>query len=368
MPLNKLVKVFYCCSDSVQDEQMRQKLENHLKDLERQRVITKWHRGMISPGREWEVEIDTQLKTADIILVLISSDFMACDYHWEVVIKQAMQRHRTRQARVIPILLRPVLNTWKVALDNLTALPEGERAVTCWNPYDNAFANIAQGIKKVAEELTDPTFHIKKYSQQTREVVIPVLKAAGNALIYIIRETFLYLFQPSRTRRHRRVSKIPIRLLVLIAVCGMFIRLFFQQSNLSGISSSNIPESFLSKPNSTLDSTQKVNYTGWIWLGIIKNSSGSLSVGKPLIVKQENIEEYPSIDPPVVPSPGAIVTLKYIVNLRKEKSFASEILNELQRGEKLVILKIEPIAKPTSNSAYIKLRAQVRKCNHTCDK
>ncbi len=360
MSATKLVKVFYCCSDSVEDEQMRQKLEKHLRGLERDRVITSWHRGMISPGKEWEVEIDTQLKTADIILVLISSDFMDSDYHWEVLIKQAMQRHRARQARVIPILLRPVLDTWKVALDNLTALPEGERPVTSWNPYDNAFVNIAQGIKQKAEELTDPIFHIKKYVQQTKEVIIPVLKAAANALLHVTKPIYLYLFKSSITRRHRRVNKMPIRLIILIALCGVSISLISQKLD--------ILERFFSESNSFIDSTKKVKYEGWIWLGIVKKSSGSLSVGKPLVIQEEKIEEYPSIDPPVVPSTGAIVTVKYIVNLRKEKSFASEILNELQPGEKLVILKVEPIAKPSRNSPYIKLRAEVRKCNHICNK
>ncbi|MCF4965989.1 toll/interleukin-1 receptor domain-containing protein [Nostoc sp. CMAA1605] len=359
---SKLVKVFYCCSDSAKDVQLRQKLENHLKILERQRVIISWHRGMISPGKERAAEIDRQLNTADIILVLISSDLIAADDHWEFVTKQAMQRHRSGQARVIPILLRPVFNIWKPALDNLTALPtllEREKAVTDWGQHDKAFENIAQGIKKVAQELTDPTFHIKHYSQQTGVVVISVVQATCNFLIHIVRSTLFSVFKPSRTRRHRRASKRANQIVILIAVCSVLISLFFWQAG--------IYKSFLLISNPTIESTENINYSGWIWLGIVKNHPGALSPGEPLVVEQKNIAEYPSIDPLVFPSPGAIVTVKQLVDLRQEKSLISEPIHRFQGGEKLVILKVEPLKKASRNSVYIRLMAKVR-CHHNCEK
>jgi hypothetical protein len=155
MPPTKPIEVLYCCSDSEKDEEMRQKLENHLKILKRQDVITTWHKGMIGAGKEWESKTYTQLMTADIILLLISSDFFASDYNWNVVLERARERHKAGTARVIPILLRRVDN-WKAAFGNLKlkVLPEGEKPVTDRRPYDNAFENIAAGIRKVVEELT----------------------------------------------------------------------------------------------------------------------------------------------------------------------------------------------------------------------
>lgn len=368
MSANKLVKVFYCCSDSVRDEEMRQTLENHLRGLARQCVITSWHGGMISPGKDWEAETNTQLKTADIILVLISSDFIASDYHWEVVIKQAMKQHRTKQSRVIPVLLRSVDDTWKFALDNLTALPEGEKPVTSWKPYDNGFANIAKGIKKVAEELTDPTYHLKKYSRQTVAFLIKIVKVAGNILIYFIRNLLDSLWKSSRYRRYRRVNISAIKLIILTTSFFVFLRLFFQQSDMLEIPSLTIPENFSSKPNYTPKLSQKVNSTGWIWLGMVRNSSGGVFGKKILINKPKKVAEYPSLTSIVVPSPGTIVTVRYKVNLRKEKSVSSKILNELKRGDKLVIIKVEPVEKPSKNATYIRLMAQVRKCDSFCNK
>lgn len=366
MPTTKVVKVFYCCSDSAQDEQMRQKLEKHLSILKRQGVITNWHKGMISPGKEWESEIDTNLKTADIILVLISSEFTNSDYHWDVLVKQAMEQHRAGTSRVVAILLRPVDDYWRVLFPNVKVLPKGRkggRPITEWRPYDKAFANIAIGIREVAEELTDSAFPIKKFLRWIRAIVILVAKAAGNTFIYVARATFSYLFRPSRSRRRNRVSKIPVGLLIIIVVGGMFMLFISQPPDILEIPSS------APKPTSNLRKTVNPgNPTGWIWIGMVNNTSGGLSAGKKLILRPSNYEEFPSIFPPVVPSPGAIVTVKYEVNLRKEKSLLGQPIIKLKKGEKLVILKVEYLQKVSNNSPYIKLKAQVRKCNSNCNK
>ncbi|HYX18419.1 MAG TPA: toll/interleukin-1 receptor domain-containing protein [Nostoc sp.] len=360
MPNTKAVKVFYCCSDSTQDEKMRQKLEEHLSTLERQGVINKWHKGMISPGKEWESEIDTNLKKSDIILVLISSEFTASDYHWDVLAKQAMKQHRAKTSRVITILLRPVDNYWKVAFPKVKVLPEGGRPITEWKPYDKAFANIATGIREVAEELTDSTFLIKKVLRLLRAIVIDVAKCVLKAFISVGTVIFSYLFRPSRPRRRNRVSNIPVRLVIFFVVGGTFISFIYQKLNIL-----EIP---LLVPKPTVNSRKLVNPTGWIWIGMVNKTSDSLFVGKKLVLQPSNRKELPRINPPVIPSPGTIVTVKYEVNLMKEKSLSGKTIVKLKKGEKLVILKVERFSKVAKNSPYIKLKAQVRKCNSICNK
>ncbi|MBD2560369.1 MULTISPECIES: toll/interleukin-1 receptor domain-containing protein [Nostoc] len=360
MPATKVVKVFYCCSDSAQDEEMRQKLENHLSGLKWKGLSTSWHRKMISPGKDWKSEIDTNLKTADIILVLISSDFIASNYHWNVLAKQAMEQHRAKTSRVITILLSPVDNHWKDEFPNVKVLPKGGRPITEWRPYNKAFANIATGIREVAEEFTDSTFLIKKILRWISPIVILIAKAAGNTFIYVARATFLYLFRPSRYRRRNRVSNIAVRLVVLLVLGSIFLRFISQPPDILEIPSS------ASKPTS--NSRKTVNPTGWIWIGMVNNTSGGLPVGKKLVFKPSNLKQLPSIEPPVIPSPGTIVTVKHEVNLMKEKSLSGKTIVKLKKGEKLVILKVERFSKVAKNSPYIKLKAQVRKCNSICNK
>ncbi|WP_375476857.1 toll/interleukin-1 receptor domain-containing protein [uncultured Nostoc sp.] len=357
---NKVVRIVYCCSDSAQDKEMRQKLENHLSPLKWEGVSTTWDRTMISPGKDWKSEIDTNFKRADIILLLISSEFIASNYHWNVLAKQAMEQHSAKTSRVITILLSPVDNHWKDRFPKVKVLPKGGRPITEWKPYDKAFANIATGVREVAEELTDSTFLIKKVLRSLRAIIIDVAKFVQKTFISVGTGTFSYLFRPSRSRRRNRVSNIPVRLVIFFVVGGTFISFIYQKLNIL-----EIP---LLAPKPTLNSTKIVNPTGWIWIGMVNKTSGSLSIGQKLVLQPSNPKQFPSIEPPVIPSPGTIVTVKHEVNLIKEKSLSGKTIVKLKKGEKLVILKVEPFSKVAKNSPYIKLKAQVRKCNLTCNK
>ena len=145
------IEIFY--SYSHEDEELRDKLEKHLGILKRQGVITGWHDRKIGAGREWKGAIDENLNTAQVILLLISADFLASDYCYDVELKYAMERHGSGEARVIPVILRAV--DWRGAPFNcLQALPRDAKPVASWSNLDEAFSDVAQGIRRVVEELT----------------------------------------------------------------------------------------------------------------------------------------------------------------------------------------------------------------------
>lgn len=144
------VEVFY--SYSHKDESLRDELLNHLSALKRQGVIANWHDRKIGAGREWKGEIDEHLDNAQVILLLISSDFLASDYCYDVEMKRAMERHEKGEARVIPVILRPV--DWSGTLfAKLQALPRDAKPVTTWSNQDEAFADVARGIRAAVEDL-----------------------------------------------------------------------------------------------------------------------------------------------------------------------------------------------------------------------
>ena len=145
------VKLFY--SYAHEDEAQRERLETHLKLLKRQGLLQDWHDRDISGGSVWARQISTHLETADIILLLISPDFIASDYCWDVELKCAMKRHEAGEAVVIPIILKEV--DWTGApFGNLQALPRDAKPVTSWPDQDAAFVDIARGIRRVIEQLT----------------------------------------------------------------------------------------------------------------------------------------------------------------------------------------------------------------------
>src|SRR3954451_9531305 len=141
-------------SYSKKDKALRDRLEAHLSLLQAQGVISGWHDRRIEAGTEWDGAISKHLEEAGIILLLASADFLATRYCWDVEIRRAMERHEAGTARVIPVILRPV-DAWHTApFGKLQALPEEGKAVTTWKNRDEAFADVARGIRDAVEGLT----------------------------------------------------------------------------------------------------------------------------------------------------------------------------------------------------------------------
>jgi internalin A len=104
------VRLFY--SYSHKDETLRNKLETHLKLLHRQGLLETWHDRKIEAGAEWKQKIDDNLERADIILLLVSADFIASDYCYEKEMGRALERHEKGEALVIPVIVRDV--NWRI--------------------------------------------------------------------------------------------------------------------------------------------------------------------------------------------------------------------------------------------------------------
>ncbi|GHO98791.1 hypothetical protein KSF_088390 [Reticulibacter mediterranei] len=90
------LKLFYCYAH--EDKTLRDELDNHLSLLKRQSQITSWYDRDILPGAKWEKEIDTQLNTAHIILLLVSASFLASDYCYCIEMTKALERHQAGTA------------------------------------------------------------------------------------------------------------------------------------------------------------------------------------------------------------------------------------------------------------------------------
>lgn len=144
----KAVTLFYCYAR--EDERLLSELEKHLAPLKRQGYLAGWYDRQIEAGMEWKQEIERHLSTANFILLLLSPDFVhsdACDEEMH----QAMALHRSGRARVIPILLRPVLCEG-TPLAELKGLPENGQPITTWKNRDQAFREIASHLANLARK------------------------------------------------------------------------------------------------------------------------------------------------------------------------------------------------------------------------
>jgi hypothetical protein len=134
------------------DEELRRQLDKHLAPLQRRKIIDAWHDRKIEAGQRWAEEIDEKLNHADLILLLISPDFVASDYCSDIELKKAMKRHAAGESKVVPIILEPC--DWKCYdFGQLQAFPKDGKAITLWSNRNAAFLDVAEGIGRVAEDL-----------------------------------------------------------------------------------------------------------------------------------------------------------------------------------------------------------------------
>jgi hypothetical protein len=134
------------------DEELMTFVRKHLVICERiGRIRKTWDR-MLLPGQPLDEALMQHLSSSDIILLFVSSDFLASKYCYEVEMKQALRQHQEGRSVVIPIILRHCL--WQVAdFGHLLALPRDGRPLTAWSDKDEAAKNIVEEVMRVAAEL-----------------------------------------------------------------------------------------------------------------------------------------------------------------------------------------------------------------------
>jgi Tfp pilus assembly protein PilF len=162
------------CSYSRKDEKLFNELKNHLSSLKLSGASIELHERRIL-GNTWDDNVDEHINTANVILLLISANFIASDYVFSTEVKRALERHKAGEARVIPIILRPV--HWRSApFGTLRALPVDAKPVTTWDNQDEAFFDIARGIRAVIEASALPPIwnvpHNRNPNFTGREVVL----------------------------------------------------------------------------------------------------------------------------------------------------------------------------------------------------
>lgn len=144
------LKVFI--SYAHEDETSREALGKHLRPLEREGLISLWHDRKITGGREWEGAIDSALEDADIVLLLVSADFVDSDYSHDVELRAALRMHEQGRARVVPVILRSV--DWQRSpFARLNALPpDGQPIMEAEHP-DQQFTAVAKGLRDIVGEI-----------------------------------------------------------------------------------------------------------------------------------------------------------------------------------------------------------------------
>jgi internalin A len=142
-------------SYSHKDERQLNELKTHLSPLERLKLIETWYDRRIVAGEDFGEKINENIDSADIILLLVSADFIASDYCYQKEMERALERHEKKEARVVPVIVRDV--DWKVipGLSRLTAVPKDGRPVRNWPNKDTAWRDVSERVRAILEAMRD---------------------------------------------------------------------------------------------------------------------------------------------------------------------------------------------------------------------
>lgn len=138
------------------DEALRDRLEKHLSLMKNQGLIETWHDRGIFAGDDIDSSIDANLETSDIVLLLVTADFLASKYCFSIELKRALERQREGTARVIAVILEPC--DWQSApFGKSLVVPKDGKAVTTWANEASAWADVTKQIRAVVEQVPAST-------------------------------------------------------------------------------------------------------------------------------------------------------------------------------------------------------------------
>jgi TIR domain len=196
-----------------EDEPLRSELQKHLSLLQRQGLISTWQDRQITAGTKWAQEIDEHLKSASIILLLVSADFVASDYCYGVEMQRALDRDKAGQARVIPIIVRPC-DKKDAPFAHLQALPTDTRAITTWNNRDAAWTDVATDIRRVIEELPPRSMKTPSAAPPPPSASPIPLRSPRNisfliiAIIFLLSTAGFFVYTSNRTSNTKHPSQV----------------------------------------------------------------------------------------------------------------------------------------------------------------
>lgn len=155
------VKIFV--SYSHEDESYRNDLIKSFSNMKRNGEISTWTDRDISASQFWREEIDNNLNGTQVIIFLISPDFINSDYCVDVEMKRALEMHRSGSALIVPIYIRAT-DVKHSPLAEIHSLPKDRRPIRLWDDKDLAWLDVVNGLRKSIETLPEEKIMTKSVS------------------------------------------------------------------------------------------------------------------------------------------------------------------------------------------------------------
>lgn len=148
-PKDNALPLFICYAHA--NERLVKQLKPSLTVLARRGYILPWRDTDLVPGEDWDETIKERLSDAQVILFMVSRQFLASHYITTEERPLAMELMKGEEAAVVPVLLLPC--TWKAEdFARLEKLPRKDEPVSSFNPREQAWALVEEGIVRVVEK------------------------------------------------------------------------------------------------------------------------------------------------------------------------------------------------------------------------
>lgn len=154
----------FCCY-SHEDEEYLKNLHRHLKQLERDGLISLWYDRQLLAGSNLDSQIMQELESSELFLFLVSSNSIASNYCYEVEFETALHRAQSESMILVPIILEPC--DWRnTPLARLIALPKDGMPISEWSDSNKAFHDVAEKLRELISKSKDYLKFIKPDSEE----------------------------------------------------------------------------------------------------------------------------------------------------------------------------------------------------------
>lgn len=170
-------KIQIFVSYSHKDKKEKEELQPYLKNLEKLFNVGVWHDGLIPAGGSIEPIILDALATSNIILLLISTNYINSDFCSKIEMKEAFKRHKRGECVVVPIILKKIVTMEGLPFSKIKCVPSDAKPISQYRPKENGYV---EAVTSLLELLKTPGTDLSKKLKPSVAVddVAPITKPA----------------------------------------------------------------------------------------------------------------------------------------------------------------------------------------------
>ena len=139
-------------SYSHKDEEYKKELDKHFAPLRNNGRVETWNDRKLEAGSRLNEIIQEELNTSDIIIFMLSSDFLDSYYCYDIEMKKAIEREKRGECKIIPVIVRACM--WdETPLKNFLAFPKDGKSIEQYERKDDAYLEIAKGVREIVQSM-----------------------------------------------------------------------------------------------------------------------------------------------------------------------------------------------------------------------